>query len=86
MVEAGLPGFVAVAWFGIVGPAGMTQPVVARLSKASLGTLETKEVKDRLFASGVEVRTGSPDEFLSLIKSEIDKWGPIIKKAGVYAD
>jgi tripartite-type tricarboxylate transporter receptor subunit TctC len=86
MAEAALPGFAAVAWYGIVGPAGIPQPIVATLSKASLGALETKEVKDRLFASGVEVRTGSSEEFARLIKSEIEKWAKVVKESGAKAD
>ena len=86
MSEAGLPGFVAVAWYGIVGPAGIPQPVVASLSKASLASLETKEVKDRLFASGVEVRPGDAAAFSKLIRSEIEKWAKVVKDSGAKAD
>lgn len=86
MSEAGLPGFVAVAWYGIAGPAGIPQPIVATLSKISLAALETKEVKDRLFASGVEVRPAEPAVFAKLISSEIDKWAKVVKDSGAKAD
>lgn len=86
MSEAGLPGFVAVAWYGIAGPAGIPQPVAAMLSKVSLATLDAKEVKDRLFASGVEVHPGEPAVFANLIRSEIDKWAKVVKDSGAKVD
>ena len=86
MSEAGLPGFVTVAWFALVGPAGMPQPAVATLAKATLSSLETKAVKDRLFASGVEIRPAPADELAKLIKSELDKWTKVIKAAGLKVD
>ena len=78
--------FRAAAWFGIVGPAGIPQPNVAILSKAALSSLETKEVKDRLFASGVEIRPGSAEELGRLIKSETEKWAKVVKESGAKAD
>jgi tripartite-type tricarboxylate transporter receptor subunit TctC len=84
--EAGLPGFAAAAWFGVVGPAGLPQPVVATLSRATLEALGSREVQDRLFASGVEVRPGPPDQFARLIQSEMEKWAKVVKAAGVRAD
>jgi tripartite-type tricarboxylate transporter receptor subunit TctC len=86
MSEAALPGFSAAAWFGVVGPAGIPQAAVATLSKVTLSALETKEVKDRLFASGVEVRPGTADELAKLIKSEMEKWARVVKESGARAD
>ena len=86
MSEAALPGFAAAAWFGIVGPAGMPPPIVGTLSKASLSALGTQEVKDRLFASGVEIRPGTAEEFARLIKSEMEKWAKIVKASGAKVD
>ena len=86
MAEAALPGYAAAAWFGIVGPAGMPPTAVATLNKAALGALATQEVKDRLFASGVEVRTSSPEEFARLIATEIKKWAKVVKDSGARVD
>jgi tripartite-type tricarboxylate transporter receptor subunit TctC len=86
MSEAGLPGFVAVAWYGVVGPAAIPQPLVDKLSKTTLSVLEMKEVRDRLFASGVEVHPAPPEEFARLIKSEMEKWAKIVKASGAKVD
>jgi tripartite-type tricarboxylate transporter receptor subunit TctC len=66
--------------------AAPARPLVATLSKATLSALETKEAKDRLFASGVEVRPAGPDELAALIKSEIEKWAKVVKASGARAD
>ena len=60
-----------------------SRPVVATLAKTTLSGLDTRE---RLFASGVEIRPAGADEFASLIKSEVDKWSKVIKAAGLKAD
>ena len=86
MSEAALPGFVAAAWFGVVAPAGIPKNAATALEKATLSSLETKEVKDRLFASGVELRPGSSDALGKLIRTEMDKWAKIVKESGVKAD
>jgi tripartite-type tricarboxylate transporter receptor subunit TctC len=86
MSEAALPGYEASAWFGLLGPAGMPPAAVTALSNAALGSLQTQEVKDRLFASGVEVRTMPPDEFARFIDSEIKKWAQVVKASGAKVD
>jgi tripartite-type tricarboxylate transporter receptor subunit TctC len=83
---ANLPGFVAAAWFGIVAPAGVSKTTVATLNKTTLATLDTKEVKDRLFASGVEVRISTPEEFARMIESEMLKWAKVVKASGAKVD
>jgi tripartite-type tricarboxylate transporter receptor subunit TctC len=86
MSEAALPGYAAAAWYGILGPASIPPPVVATLTRASLAALATKEVNDRLFASGVEVRPANSEAFGRLIKSEIEKWAKVVKDSGARAD
>jgi tripartite-type tricarboxylate transporter receptor subunit TctC len=86
MSEAALPGFAAAAWFGVVGPAGIPKHAVDTLAKATLSSLETKEVKDRLFASGVEIRPAGADVFAKLIKSEMEKWAKVVKESGAKVE
>jgi tripartite-type tricarboxylate transporter receptor subunit TctC len=86
MAEAALPGYAAAAWYGIVGPAGLPPNVVNTLNSAALAVLGMNDVKSRLFASGVEVRTSSPEEFVRLIDSEIVKWAKVVKDSGAKAE
>ncbi|MDH4151771.1 MAG: tripartite tricarboxylate transporter substrate binding protein [Betaproteobacteria bacterium] len=86
IAESGLPGFDAVAWFGIVGPANLPAPVVSTLSKAALEALAHTDVKNRLAASGVEANPGTPEEFRRLIEAEIPKWAKVVKASGAKVD
>jgi tripartite-type tricarboxylate transporter receptor subunit TctC len=87
--EAGLPGFEITVWFGMYAPKDTPKPVIDKLSAALQEALKDPEVKSRLANSGAEtVATdrAQPEALRAHLKSEIDKWVPIIKKAGVQAD
>ncbi len=86
IAEAGLPGYAAVAWYGIVGPAGIPAPIAATLSKAALDSLAQQDVKGRLAASGVDTNPGTPEEFRKLIETEIPKWAAVVKASGAKAN
>lgn len=86
IAEAALPGYSASAWFALFGPAGMPPAAVSTLSNAALASVQTQEVKDRLFASGVEVRTMPPDELTKFVDSEIKKWAQVVKASGARAE
>ena len=64
----------------------MPPAAVTALSNAALASLQTQEVKDRLFASGVEGRAMPPAEFARLIDSEINKWAQVVKASGAKVD
>lgn len=83
---AGLKGYEASAWFGIVGPARMPKVAVTTLNKAALSSLEDAEVKRRLFNAGVEIRTSSPEDFARYIESEMRKWAKVVRASGAKAD
>lgn len=85
IAEQGLPGYEAVAWFGIVGPAKLPANVVATLNKVALDSLGQQDVKTRLFHSGVQVRTMGPEEFAQYTESEIQKWAKVVKASGARA-
>ncbi|HTE13573.1 MAG TPA: tripartite tricarboxylate transporter substrate binding protein [Burkholderiales bacterium] len=85
IAELGLPGYEAVAWWGIVGPANLPANVVATVNKVTLATLGQQDVKERLFNAGVEVRTMGPDEFAKYTETEIQKWAKVVKASGARA-
>jgi len=74
-----LPGYQAVTWWGVVGPAGMPAPVVAKLSNAIMTAIRDPAVKARLASMGIDAVTGTPDEFSTYIVSEMRKWAPVVK-------
>jgi len=87
--EAGLPGFEITVWFAMWAPKGTPQPVIAELSKALQQAISDPETKARFAGSGAQ--TVSPDRatpaaLRGFLQSEIDKWVPIIKQAGVTAE
>jgi tripartite-type tricarboxylate transporter receptor subunit TctC len=81
--EAGLPGYEAVGWFGVVAPAGTPAPIVERLNAEIRNALAVPDVKERAIAAGAEPFTNSPREFAALIREETKKWAEVIKAAGV---
>lgn len=86
IAEAGVPGYEASAWYGFVAPAGTPSAVVATLNKAINQALGAPEVRERLNPLGFEIVGSSPEQFAEKIKSEVGKWGAVVKSAGVKAD
>lgn len=86
IAESGFPGFEASVWYGLVGPAGLPQPVVARLHQAVETALATAEVRERLSAAGGEVTPGSTAMFASLLASEQQRYQKLIREARIQPD
>ena len=87
--EAGLKGFEVTVWHALYAPKGTPKPITDTLTKALQVALKDKVVKERFGDLGtepVEEKRATPDVLRAHLKAEIDKWAPIIKKAGVYAD
>jgi tripartite-type tricarboxylate transporter receptor subunit TctC len=87
--EAGLPGFELSIWHGMYAPKGTPQPVVDKLVAALQSALKDPGLQKRFADLGstvVSLDRATPEGLGKHLKAEIDKWGPIIKKAGVYAD
>jgi tripartite-type tricarboxylate transporter receptor subunit TctC len=89
MDEAGLKGFEVSIWHALYAPKKTPKAVVEKLTKALQEALKDATVKKRFADLGTEPAAenrATPDAHRALLKSELDRWGPIIKKAGVYAD
>jgi tripartite-type tricarboxylate transporter receptor subunit TctC len=87
--EQGLKGFEVGIWHGLYGPKGMPKPVQDRLVAALQASLKDDTVKKRFADLGAETyppERATPAALQAHLKAEIDKWTPLIKKAGVYAD
>jgi tripartite-type tricarboxylate transporter receptor subunit TctC len=86
MEQAGVNGFDAGTWFGLLAPAGTPRPIVDQLSRTMNAVLEESELRETLAAQGAVVRGGTPAQFQRFFLSEYDKWGGIVKAAGVKAE
>ena len=87
--EAGIKGFEVAVWHGLYAPKGTPKPVIDTLVKALQVALKDATVKQRFADLGTEPvaeNRATPEALRAQLKAEIDKWSPIIKKAGVYAD
>ena len=84
--ELGIKGFDATTWHGLVVPARTPKEIVATLHRALATTLEDAAVKKSLGDLGVDIITGTPEDFAAYIKSEIPKWTAIIKASGAKLD
>jgi len=85
VAEAGVPGYEASNWIGLVATGGTPEPVVARLHKDISEILDSPEVQ-KLFASeGADIVHMSTAQFGAYMTSEIDKWGRVVKQAGIKA-
>jgi tripartite-type tricarboxylate transporter receptor subunit TctC len=82
LAESGLPGFEVISWYGIVGPAGIPAPVVARLNNEINKALDSPAMKERMVSLGVEGTPGTPDEFAAFIRRDTAKWAKVIKDSG----
>ena len=83
VAEAGVPGFECVAWGGMIGPANMPHEIVERLNREIVDILKQKDVIERMLAEGTVPAPSSPEEFLAYEKSELKKWGEVVKLAGI---
>jgi len=86
VAEAGLPNFEVTTWYGVLAPAGVPGPIVARLNAEFVKIMHAPELKERLAAMATEPRTSTPEEFAAYIKQEIAKWAEVVRKAGLKAD
>jgi len=84
--EAGLPGFEASVWWGLVAPAKTPTDVIARLNAETGRALDDQGVRDRLTALGVVITPGTPEQFAAFIRAEDARWASVIKASGIVAD
>ena len=80
--EAGLKGFEANNWYGIVVPAKTPKPIVERLNKEFVAVLNMPDIREILFKQGLDAAPSSPDAFGAYIRSETAKWAKVIKASG----
>jgi tripartite-type tricarboxylate transporter receptor subunit TctC len=86
IAEAGVPGYEASQWYGVLAPTGTSREIVARLNAEIVRILQTPDMKQKLVADGTDPVGSSPDEFARYIKSELTKWGKVARDAGIQPE
>lgn len=86
VAEAGVPGYEAIEWNGVMVPAGTPPAVVRRIHQAIVKALAIPAVKERIVQIGSEPVGNSPEEFTAFIKSEFAVWAKVVKEAGITMD
>jgi tripartite-type tricarboxylate transporter receptor subunit TctC len=81
-----LPGYDASTWGGILAPAGTPKEAVAKLNSSINAALKMEDVRSRLMGAGIEIQGGTPEQFAEVIRIEVDKWGRIVKEAGIQQE
>jgi tripartite-type tricarboxylate transporter receptor subunit TctC len=84
--EAGFPGLDSSVWFGLFAPAKTPKAIIAKVNRDVVYSLNLAEAKSALAAQGAEAVPTTPEEFGAFLKREIDKWGRVIKAAGIKAE
>ncbi len=86
MAESGIPGFEAVAWFGLVAPAGTPPAILAKWHKETLRVLAQPEVRSKIAGLGAVIVGNSSEAFTAQIKAEIESKGKVIRATGAKPD
>src|SRR4029077_12484606 len=86
VAEAGVPGYAAPTWSGVIGPAGIPRPVVDKLHAAINRAINSPALKARLAAIGDEPAGGTPEEFAAVIAKDSAKWREVVLRSGAKFD
>jgi len=83
IAETGIKGYEAGSWYGLSAPAGTSKDIIARLHAETVKVMALPDVKERLFNAGFEVVTSNPEQFAAFTRSEIQKWGKLVRATGL---
>jgi tripartite-type tricarboxylate transporter receptor subunit TctC len=81
-----LPGFEVVGWYGVIGPAGLPEPIVTRLHDELVKILNRPEVRERIVADGSEPVGSAPEDFRQFMLADLAKWAKLVKESGAKLD
>lgn len=82
-IESGLPGFVVDSWVGVLAPAKTPRAVVERLQAEIAAVLQAPDVRERYAVLGIEPVGNKPDEYAAQVRADLERWGPVVKQAGI---
>ena len=84
--EAGLKGYEVTAWFGLAVPAATPPEAVQRLNQALNRSTDDPQVRESLMSRGATIVQGTPEDAFKFVQNEVEKWAPVVKRAGVVPD
>ena len=82
IAEAGVPGYDATVWLGLLAPAGTPREVVQKINAEIAKVLSTAEAKRLMASAGVDVSIAGSDEFGALLRAELERWGKVVRETG----
>jgi len=85
-VAEAVPGYEVIGWYGVIGPAGMPQPIVTRLHDALVRILAMPDVRERIVHDGSEPVGNEPQAFRDFMTADLDKWAKLVKESGAKLD
>jgi len=83
---AGVPGYEATSWNALFAPGATPRELVQKINGALVAALHAPKVRDVLASSGADAAGGSPDDLARFVRSEVEKWGKVVRAAGIKAD
>ena len=86
VIEAGVPGYVVISWFGVLAPAGTPRAIIVRLHRELGQALGVAEVRERLAGEGAEPTSTTPEQFTAFIRKEIVQWARVVREAGIRVE
>ena len=86
VAESGVPGFAAVPWYGVLGPAGLPKAMVSKLNAEISRAIALPDMQERFVAQGIDLQSSTPEQFGALIRTELVKWRKVVRDAGAKVD
>jgi tripartite-type tricarboxylate transporter receptor subunit TctC len=86
IAESGYPGFEALAWNGLMVPAGTPKPVIDRINAEVNGVFRMPDVLQKMNGLGFDLIGGTPEDFARLLRDEQNRWAPVVKRLGIKVD
>jgi len=86
VIESGIPGFDVTAWHGVLASARTPPEIIARLNREIVRIMSLPDVQEALLIEGGEITPGTPQEFATLIRNELQMWIKVVKQAGITLD
>ncbi len=83
IAEAGVAGYEATQWFGVLAPGGTPRPIIDRLHKEITVALKSADVRKQLSTEGAQIVSSTPEQFAAYLRSETEKWARVVKAAGI---